>query len=92
MTRAQRAQQLNQPLSNVEAQSLMQKRVSGLGSGEIKESFSIHGDGMHTEEPRREECSWKDVDAAHTDDPQMCTTYVNEIYDYLREAECKHRP
>lgn len=32
-----------------------------------------------------------DIDKDHTD-PQMCTTYVEDIYKYLRNAELKSRP
>lgn len=32
-----------------------------------------------------------DIDKDHTD-PQMCTSYVEDIYEYLRNAELKNRP
>lgn len=32
-----------------------------------------------------------DIDKDHAD-PQMCTTYVEDIYEYLRNAELKNRP
>eukprot|EP00898_Chlorokybus_atmophyticus_P002740 jgi/Chlat1/3467/Chrsp23S03672 len=34
----------------------------------------------------------KDIDEDCKDDPLQCTSYVNEIYDHLREAEQKRRP
>ena len=36
--------------------------------------------------------AWKDVDAAHGEDPLFCTAYVHDIYTNLRLAEQKHRP
>lgn len=36
--------------------------------------------------------AWKDVDAAHADDPLFCCQYVSDIYRNLRAAEGKHRP
>ena len=35
---------------------------------------------------------WKDVDAAHAEDPLFVGAYVGDIYRYLRVAELKHRP
>jgi cyclin A len=35
---------------------------------------------------------WKDVDAAHAEDPLFVGAYVGDIYAYLRTAELKHRP
>ena len=50
---------------------------------------------MEAEEPRLEaagEAEWKDVDAAHADDPLFCAQYVQDIYANLRVSEHKHRP
>ncbi|KAH9314292.1 hypothetical protein KI387_022919, partial [Taxus chinensis] len=33
-----------------------------------------------------------DIDGAGKEDPQMCTSYVQDIYDHLRIAELKKRP
>lgn len=32
-----------------------------------------------------------DIDATDENDPQLCTIYVNEIYEYLRENEVRHQ-
>jgi len=50
---------------------------------------------MEAEESRLEaagEAEWKDVDAAHADDPLFCAQYVQDIYANLRVSEHKHRP
>lgn len=33
-----------------------------------------------------------DIDSEDRDDPMACTTYVNDIFEYLRESELKRRP
>jgi len=36
---------------------------------------------------RRSQATWRDIDAAHVNDPHMCVQYVNDIYAHLRESE-----
>lgn len=55
--------------------------------------MSIDGeDQMFTPDGASMESEWdllphNDIDATDDNDPQLCTIYVNEIYEYLRENE-----
>jgi hypothetical protein len=45
---------------------------------------------LAVESVAKEDDGWVDLDAGDEDDPLMVSTYVADVYDYLREIEVRH--
>lgn len=85
---------LQRPMSHVESDIMLHRSAAATVATSSRSQGAVGATGAHSHQGTFTAGQpvtgvQEDVDHKYQNDPQMCTSYVNQIHEYLRDAQVR---